>query len=125
MLRALQRQINGKSQSGGPRNRPGLELSLLRGQGRLFCVYPVAHADANSITAHAQLLEKAKQGRIDIYFEGDSITRRNMLRILSAALTSSQRYAEVELKAALAHCAKRFGRPATRRFGPATGKTSL
>jgi lysophospholipase L1-like esterase len=32
--------------------------------------------DANSITAHAQLLEKAKQGRIDIYFEGDSITRR-------------------------------------------------
>jgi lysophospholipase L1-like esterase len=37
---------------------------------------PVAHTDANSITAHAQLLEKAKQGRIDIYFEGDSITRR-------------------------------------------------
>ncbi|HYL83365.1 MAG TPA: GDSL-type esterase/lipase family protein [Candidatus Angelobacter sp.] len=26
--------------------------------------------------AHAQLLEKAKQGRIDVYFEGDSITRR-------------------------------------------------
>ena len=37
---------------------------------------PVSHTDANSITAHAQLLEKAKQGRIDIYFEGDSITRR-------------------------------------------------
>ena len=33
-------------------------------------------ADANSMTAHAQLLEKAKQGRIDVYFEGDSITRR-------------------------------------------------
>jgi (4-O-methyl)-D-glucuronate---lignin esterase len=28
------------------------------------------------MTAHAQLLEKAKQGRIDIYFEGDSIVRR-------------------------------------------------
>ena len=28
------------------------------------------------MTAHAQLLEKAKQGRVDIYFEGDSITRR-------------------------------------------------
>ncbi len=26
--------------------------------------------------AHEQLLQKAKQGRIDIYFEGDSITRR-------------------------------------------------
>ena len=26
--------------------------------------------------AHAQLLEKAKQGRIDVYFEGDSIVRR-------------------------------------------------
>ena len=28
------------------------------------------------MTAHAQLLEKAKQGRIDIYFVGDSIVRR-------------------------------------------------
>jgi len=33
-------------------------------------------ADQNSLTAHAQLLEKAKRGGIDIYFEGDSITRR-------------------------------------------------
>jgi lysophospholipase L1-like esterase len=32
--------------------------------------------DLNSQKAHAQLLEKAKQGRIDVYFEGDSITRR-------------------------------------------------
>ena len=37
---------------------------------------PVARTDANSLTAHAQLLEKARQGRIDVYFEGDSITRR-------------------------------------------------
>src|SRR6266567_6416054 len=37
---------------------------------------PVSRADANSIAAHAQLLEKAKQGRIDLYFEGDSIARR-------------------------------------------------
>ena len=28
------------------------------------------------MTAHQQLLEKAKQGGVDIYFEGDSITRR-------------------------------------------------
>ena len=32
--------------------------------------------DANSQLAHTQLLEKAKKGGIDIYFEGDSITRR-------------------------------------------------
>jgi lysophospholipase L1-like esterase len=32
--------------------------------------------DQNSLTAHAQLLEKAGAGRIDVYFEGDSITRR-------------------------------------------------
>jgi lysophospholipase L1-like esterase len=37
---------------------------------------PVPRADQNSMTAHAQLLEKTKKGRIDIYFEGDSITRR-------------------------------------------------
>jgi len=32
--------------------------------------------DQNSLTAHAQLLEKARAGRIDVYFVGDSITRR-------------------------------------------------
>jgi lysophospholipase L1-like esterase len=37
---------------------------------------PVPRADKNSMLAHAELLEKAKKGRIDVYFEGDSITRR-------------------------------------------------
>lgn len=37
---------------------------------------PVPRNDPNSLTAHAQLLEKARQGHINIYFEGDSITRR-------------------------------------------------
>jgi lysophospholipase L1-like esterase len=46
---------------------------------------PTAHApadraaprtDQNSMTAHAQLLEKAGKGGIDIYFVGDSIVRR-------------------------------------------------
>jgi lysophospholipase L1-like esterase len=32
--------------------------------------------DANSMLAHRQLLEKTRQGRIDVYFEGDSIVRR-------------------------------------------------
>jgi lysophospholipase L1-like esterase len=37
---------------------------------------PVARTDQNSQTAHTQLLEKARKGGIDVYFEGDSITRR-------------------------------------------------
>lgn len=37
---------------------------------------PAPRRDANSKLAHIQLLEKAKKGGIDIYFEGDSITRR-------------------------------------------------
>jgi lysophospholipase L1-like esterase len=37
---------------------------------------PLPRTDANSLVAHSQLIEKAKKGRIDIYFEGDSITRR-------------------------------------------------
>ena len=36
---------------------------------------PQARTDANSATAHQQLLEKAKQGGIDVYFIGDSIVR--------------------------------------------------
>jgi lysophospholipase L1-like esterase len=32
--------------------------------------------DQNSMAAHAQLLEKARAGGIDVYFIGDSITRR-------------------------------------------------
>ena len=36
----------------------------------------VPRTDANSLIAHAQLIEKAKKGGIDVYFVGDSITRR-------------------------------------------------
>ena len=36
----------------------------------------LSRTDQNSLTAHSQLLEKARKGGIDIYFEGDSITRR-------------------------------------------------
>ena len=36
----------------------------------------IPRKDTNSQLAHMQLLEKAKKGGIDIYFEGDSITRR-------------------------------------------------
>jgi GH35 family endo-1,4-beta-xylanase/lysophospholipase L1-like esterase len=37
---------------------------------------PVERRDSNSQAAHQQLIAKTKQGKIDIYFEGDSITRR-------------------------------------------------
>src|SRR5262245_12250382 len=37
---------------------------------------PIARADRNSQIAHEQLLEKARKGGIDVYFLGDSITRR-------------------------------------------------
>jgi lysophospholipase L1-like esterase len=36
----------------------------------------VPRGDANSRLAHEQLLEKARRGKIDVYFVGDSITRR-------------------------------------------------
>ena len=39
-------------------------------------VQAVPRSDRNSQIAHEQLVQKAKAGRIDVYFEGDSITRR-------------------------------------------------
>ena len=38
---------------------------------------PQERTDANSRLAHQQLVEKAGQGTIDVYFVGDSITRRS------------------------------------------------
>jgi lysophospholipase L1-like esterase len=37
---------------------------------------PAPRTDRNSMIAHEQLVAKAKQGRIDVYFVGDSIVRR-------------------------------------------------
>ncbi|HXD73566.1 MAG TPA: GDSL-type esterase/lipase family protein [Vicinamibacterales bacterium] len=39
-------------------------------------VMPAPRTDGNSRLAHRQLVEKAAHGGIDVYFEGDSITRR-------------------------------------------------
>jgi lysophospholipase L1-like esterase len=39
-------------------------------------VKPEPRSDANSQLAHAQMLANRTKGRIDVYFEGDSITRR-------------------------------------------------
>jgi lysophospholipase L1-like esterase len=37
---------------------------------------PAPRTDPNSMTAHVELVEKARKGRIDLYFVGDSIVRR-------------------------------------------------
>lgn len=37
---------------------------------------PASRTDQNSLTAHQQLLAKRTQGKIDVYFAGDSIARR-------------------------------------------------
>ncbi len=37
---------------------------------------PSSRSDNNSLIAHFQLVQKAAKGGIDVYFEGDSITRR-------------------------------------------------
>src|SRR5688572_32417862 len=39
-------------------------------------IVPVPRADENSGVAHAELVRKAGSGVIDVYFVGDSITRR-------------------------------------------------
>src|SRR5205823_560908 len=39
-------------------------------------VQPVPRTDPNSKIAHRQMLASLKKGRIDVYFAGDSITRR-------------------------------------------------
>jgi len=58
----------------------GLAAALLLAQGAPPAPgpadRPVPRTDANSMTAHAELLEKAKTGGIDVYFVGDSIARR-------------------------------------------------
>jgi len=48
----------------------GICLTALR------AIEPAPRKDRNSQIAHVQLLEKAQKGGIDLYFEGDSITRR-------------------------------------------------
>jgi len=54
---------------------PPVPHPLMHGY-RMGADQPAPRADKNSQRAHEQLVEKAKQGGIDIYFTGDSITRR-------------------------------------------------
>src|SRR5207247_2510214 len=49
---------------------------LARSKAVVASSQAVARTDRNSQIAHRQLVDKAAKGRIDIYFVGDSITRR-------------------------------------------------
>ncbi len=53
-----------------------LALSLPAPTAHAAADQPAPRTDANSLLAHEQLLAKAKTGGIDLYFLGDSITRR-------------------------------------------------
>jgi lysophospholipase L1-like esterase len=56
---------------------PPAESAFAQGVvGSLPADRPMARGDANSAQAHRQMLENLKKGRIDVYFAGDSITRR-------------------------------------------------
>lgn len=52
---------------------PACALGLLRASAEMV---PMERRDSNSRIAHTQLVEKARKGGIDLYFLGDSITRR-------------------------------------------------
>ena len=60
---------------GTPTGRSAV-TSASRGRTPVPADQPSPRTDPNSQIAHTQLLEKARKGGIDIYFEGDSITRR-------------------------------------------------
>jgi lysophospholipase L1-like esterase len=50
--------------------------SVGQGKGAPAADQAVPRTDANSKLAHQQMLDNLKKGRIDVYFVGDSITRR-------------------------------------------------
>src|SRR5579863_2985972 len=56
----------------------GSEMSgpIFAAPGPGSAAQPVPRNDPNSLLAHEQMVHKAKQGGIDVFFVGDSITRR-------------------------------------------------
>ena len=61
---AQQREVSGGTSAGAPQE-PNPRADR-----------PMPRTDANSMTAHDDLVRKKAQGRIDVYFIGDSIVRR-------------------------------------------------
>jgi lysophospholipase L1-like esterase len=72
-----------RQHDGGHEDRSNMSFFLAWANRRLHHMPPPVpadqprmRADRNSHLAHQQLVAKAKSGGIDVYFEGDSITRR-------------------------------------------------
>ncbi|HLJ54024.1 MAG TPA: GDSL-type esterase/lipase family protein, partial [Chthonomonadaceae bacterium] len=55
---------------------PPLPAGEARPAARAATEIPTPRNDPNSAIAHSELVEKARKGGIDVYFEGDSIVRR-------------------------------------------------
>src|SRR5262245_21410417 len=55
---------------------PSHNRAIQSQMNRVSADQPSARTDQNSMIAHQELLAKAKQGSINVYFEGDSITQR-------------------------------------------------
>jgi lysophospholipase L1-like esterase len=72
----LDGQLAWRQHDGGHTDAPNWKYFIPWADRQLKRVTAEPRTDANSRLAHEQLLAKAKQGRIDVYFEGDSITRR-------------------------------------------------
>jgi lysophospholipase L1-like esterase len=75
-LGLLDGQLAWRQHDGGHTDAPNWKYFISWADGRLNASEAVARTDENSRIAHKDLLAKARTGRIDIYFEGDSITRR-------------------------------------------------
>ena len=71
--------VNAFAQPYDSKPEPATKAARAAGQGRRgpsTAEQPVPRTDANSRLAHQQMVENLKKGRIDVYFAGDSITRR-------------------------------------------------
>ena len=55
---------------------PATNSGAQSGVGGSAADRPVMRRDANSALAHRQMVNNLKRGRVDVYFAGDSITRR-------------------------------------------------
>jgi lysophospholipase L1-like esterase len=72
----LDGQLAWRQHDGGHTDGPNWKYFIPWADGFIRPIKAMQRTDQNSRIAHEQLLQKAKTGRIDVYFEGDSITRR-------------------------------------------------
>jgi lysophospholipase L1-like esterase len=75
----LDGQLAWRQHDGGHTDAPNWKYFIPwadKNWGRAAAYRAAVRTDQNSMLAHLALLEKAKKGGVDVYFEGDSITRR-------------------------------------------------